>query len=330
MGSLLKHYSTLSRWEFLPATAVAILIGVFLGMETWEYLFDLMHVLVLIEGLVIFVLLFNVGFMVNCWADWEVDEVYKTRLSDAVKDVGRDSVGKLVAVHILIAVLLAIHVSWVSGKWVLLFLVLIGTFLGVAYSVEPFRFKSKGAAHSVMAFPVFSAPGLFSYFLVNDLPLTDLFSHVFLILVLGVTVAHYALVLLSQSEDHPDDKAMGIITPAVAWGLRKTLWRAFKMNVWGSTASLLSFVILFYLANPGLPWLLLFLPILIGAVFWTTGEVYKLNKAVAGTRTDKAALKVIRKVMKAYPKFHGIPLGGIMLCSFILMLYRSIEALGWL
>ena len=326
---ILKHYSTLCRWEFLPATTVAILIGVFLGLEDWDYLFDLMHIFVLIEGLIIFFLLFNVGFMVNCWADWEVDEAYKTRLSDAVKDVGRDAVGRLVAIHIIISIIMAIHISFFvtpEPRPVLLLLVLVGTFLGVAYSVEPFRFKSKGALHAVMAFPVFSTPGLFSYYLVSERPILDEYSIIFLLLVIGVTVAHYALVLLSQSEDHPDDKAMDITTPAVAWGLKTTVRRALKLNMWGSCVSIGAFALLFYQVDPEMPIMLLFLALLVPMILSTTFDVYKLNRAVSRARTDKKALSIIRRVMKDYTRFHGVPLGGIMLCSLILMVERS---MGW-
>jgi 4-hydroxybenzoate polyprenyltransferase len=327
MESVLKRYATISRWEFLPATAVAILIGVFLGTNNWTYLFVPMHILVILEGLVVFFLLFNVGFMINCWADWKVDEIYKKKLAASVKGFGRDTVRNLVIVHVALALVITIHISLImTWKPVLFFLVLLGTFLGVAYSIEPFRFKSKGVFHSVMAFPVFSAPGLFSYYLVNDMPFSDLYSQVFLVLVIGITVAHYGLVLLSQSEDYPDDKKMKIRTPAVAWGIRRTVNRAFKLNMWGTSASVTAFVLLFYLASPARPYLLALLPLLMAMTYFTTYKVYKLDKAVSEAPSDKEALKVLRKVMKDYPMFHAIPLGAIMLCSLVLMVARS---LGW-
>ena len=327
MESVLKRYATISRWEFLPATAVAILIGVFLGTSNWTYLFDLTHILVILEGLVVFFLLFNVGFMINCWADWEVDEIYKKKLAASVKGFGRDTVRNLVILHVSLALLISIHISLImTWKPVLLFLVILGTFLGVAYSIEPFRFKSKGVFHSVMAFPVFAAPGLFSYYLVNDRPFSDLYSQVFLVLVFGVTVAHYGLVLLSQSEDYPDDKKMKIKTPAVAWGIRRTVNRALKLNIWGTSASVTAFVLLFYMTSPSAPYLLTLLPLLMAMTYLTTYKVYRLDKAISVAPSDKEALKVLRKVMKDYPKFHAIPLGAIMLCSLVLMIVRS---MGW-
>ena len=112
MESLIKRYATISRWEFLPATGVAILIGVFLGTSSWGYLLNPWHLLVVLEGLVIFFLLFNVGFMINCWADWEVDEIYKKRLSETVKGFGRDTVRNMVIAHVAVALLLAAHISF--------------------------------------------------------------------------------------------------------------------------------------------------------------------------------------------------------------------------
>ena len=85
-----KLYITVSRWEFLPAVLIGILIGIFIGAESIYYLISYDVLLVLIEGIIIFILLFNVGFMVNCWADWKVDKLYKTKLYHAVMDMGRN------------------------------------------------------------------------------------------------------------------------------------------------------------------------------------------------------------------------------------------------
>ena len=78
---------------------------------------------------------------------------------------------------------------------------LIGTFLGVGYSVEPFRFKKRGVLHSAMALPTFAMPGIFSYLLVGSLPLDEVSTYFFLAVVVGITTAHYGLVLVSQAED---------------------------------------------------------------------------------------------------------------------------------
>ena len=76
----LQLYITVSRWEFLPAVLIGVLIGIFIGADSIQNLISYEFIPILIEGIVIFILLFNVGFMVNCWADWKVDELYKTKL----------------------------------------------------------------------------------------------------------------------------------------------------------------------------------------------------------------------------------------------------------
>lgn len=210
--SALHLYMTVSRWEFLPAVSVGVLIGIFLGAESIQYLFSSEFVLYLAEGILIFLLLFNVGFMVNCWADWKIDELYKTKLYLAVMRMGRSKLGIMVTIHIAVAILLASHLTMAIGRPEIIILVWIGTFLGVAYSVEPFRFKRRGALHSIIALPIFFIPGVYSYFLVSDLPIDAPYTYMFLLLAAGITIGHYALILVSQAEDYPDDKKMGLYT----------------------------------------------------------------------------------------------------------------------
>ena len=143
----MRLYITLSRWEFLPAVLVGIMVGIFFGSESVQHLFSKDFIPYLIEGILIFLLLFNMGFMINCWADWETDKHYKTTLYRAVKKMGRSTLGLLVVLHIAIPILLAIHITLAIDKIEIIVMVLIGTFLGVTYSVEPFRFKRRGILH---------------------------------------------------------------------------------------------------------------------------------------------------------------------------------------
>ncbi len=124
----LQLYITVSRWEFLPAVLIGILIGIFIGADSIQNLISYEFIPILIEGIVIFILLFNVGFMVNCWADWKVDELYKTKLYHSVMKMGRNKLGVLVILHILIAIILAFHVSIQIQRIEVSFLVWIGIF----------------------------------------------------------------------------------------------------------------------------------------------------------------------------------------------------------
>jgi 4-hydroxybenzoate polyprenyltransferase len=197
---------------------------------------------------------------------------------------------------------------------------MVGIFLGVAYSVEPFRFKAKGGAHAVMAVPVFAIPGLFAYLLVSTIEITELYSQMFLTLVIGITCAHYALVLISQSEDYPEDKTAGLKTPPVAWGLTKTLRVSLFLNIFGSLCSLTAFIFIFYYQNV---FLLILAPLLAIALFFPTRTInYLYTHSLLVKKNDKI-LSEIRKHMHDYPKWHAIPLGMIMVSSLLLLVVRS-------
>ena len=84
----IKLYVTVSRWEFLTAVLVGILIGIFLGPESFQYLSSSGFVITLIEGIIIFLLMFSVGFMVNCLVCLKVNKLYKTKLYMTVNKMG--------------------------------------------------------------------------------------------------------------------------------------------------------------------------------------------------------------------------------------------------
>lgn len=317
-------YITVSRWEFLPAVFIGIFIGILVGADSLQSLFAFSFLPYLVEGLFIFILLFNVGFMVNCWADWKVDELYKTKLYQAVVGLGRQNLGILVIVHIILAILLALHLSIALNRIEISILVWIGTFLGVAYSVEPFRFKRRGLLHSLVALPIFFIPGVYSYFLVSSLQITDLYSLSFILLAIGITIGHYALILVSQAEDLPADKKMHLFTPAVKWGLHKTIKYSLLLNIFGSILATISLTIIFTFLNV---WLLLLLPIIIISRYFSFNEVYKLVKRSKIFIKEAAFLAELRKKMDTYPLWHAYGLTGITISGLSILL---IKTLNWL
>jgi 4-hydroxybenzoate polyprenyltransferase len=317
----MKLYITVSRWEFLPAVLVGILIGIFLGAESFQYLLSSGFVITLIEGIIIFLLLFNVGFMVNCWADWKVDELYKTKLYMAVKKMGRSNLGVLVVIHIAVSILLAGHLTMAIGRIEISVLVWIGIFLGVAYSVEPFRFKRRGILHSLIAIPIFFIPGLYSYFLVSDLPLDAPYTYLFFLLAAGITVGHYALILVSQAEDFPVDKKMGLYTPAVKWGLKKTLYISFISNFLGSIVITIAFMLMFLRINI---WLIALLPLIIVGRYLSMRTVISLYRISLDTSSNSALLEEIRKKMPKYPMWHAYGLTGITISSLMILVFKSL------
>lgn len=320
----IKLYITVSRWEFLPAVSIGIFIGIFLGAESVQYLLSIGFIITLIEGVIIFLLLFNVGFMVNCWADWKVDELYKTRLYKAVKNLGRSNLGALVVIHIVACILLAAHLTMVIGRFEINLLVWIGIFLGVGYSIEPFRFKRRGILHSLIALPIFFIPGVYSYFLVSNLSLDAPFTYLFLFAASGITVAHYGLILVSQAEDLPADKKMGLYTPAVIWGLRKTLMVSFISNLLGSIVIIIALMLMFLMVNI---WLIVLIPLIVIGRYLSMIAVFKLHKKSLDISSDNLLLEEIRTKMLKYPMWHAYGLSGITISSLLILVFRS---LGWI
>jgi 4-hydroxybenzoate polyprenyltransferase len=260
--------------------------------------------------------------MINCWADWEIDKYYKTKLYKAVKNMGRPTLGLLVVIHIAISILLAAHISIALEKIEIIVMVMIGTFLGVAYSVEPFRFKKRGVLHSIVALPIFFIPGAYSYFLVSNSVADASFTILFLVMAAGITISHYALILISQAEDYPDDKKMGLITPPVKFGLKKTLFSSVFFNVFGSGIIIVSIVLMFLLINP---WLIVLISFVIVGRYLSIITVYNLYKKALKLSSDDELLEEIRKEMSQYPKWHAYGLVGITLSGALILIIRTVE-----
>jgi 4-hydroxybenzoate polyprenyltransferase len=319
----LKLYTTVSRWEFLPAVLIGIFVGIFIGADSINFLISFQFIPILIEGILIFILLFNVGFMVNCWADWKVDELYKTKLYHAVIEMGRKKLGYLVIIHILASIILALHVTIQIQRIEISILVWIGTFLGVGYSIEPFRFKKRGLLHSLIALPIFFIPGVYSYFLVNSYPIMDTYTINFLIAAMGITLGHYALILVSQAEDTPADKKMGLITPAVKWGIQKTLQISYLLNLIGSIILTITIIIMFLIVNY---WLLFLIPVIIIGRYFSMKEVYLLYKQSFLLTSEEEMLIELRKKMSVYPLWHAYGLSGVTISSLCILIVKSV---GW-
>ena len=320
--NMLKLYITVSRWEFLPAVLIGIFIGIFIGADSITSLLSYEVIPILIEGVFVFILLFNVGFMVNCWADWKVDELYKTKLYHSVIKMGRNKLGILVILHIIISIILAYHITIQLDRIEVSLLVWIGIFLGVGYSIEPFRFKRRGLLHSLIALPIFFIPGIYSYLLVNSLSITAPYTIIFIIAAIGITIGHYALILVSQAEDISADKKMNLVTPAVKWGLKKTLKISFESNFIGSIVITISILIMFLTINY---WLLILIPIIIIGRYFSMIEVYKLYKKTYKLSSEEDILSKIREKMDVYPIWHAYGLSGVTISSLCILIVKTFD-----
>ena len=122
----------------------------------------------------------------------------------------------------VISLVLAVHLSLVTGRWLILGLVLLGMFLGIQYSVGPFFFKSRGILHLVCLW-------LLLYFLpmlCASLFVQDAITWQIVALAAAYATVEMGIILINTSEDLPEDRAMGVRTTTVALGLTRTIMLA--------------------------------------------------------------------------------------------------------
>ena len=176
----------------------------------------------------------------------------------------------------------------------------------------------------MIALPIFFIPGFYSYLLVNNLPITDNYTIIFIIAAVGITIGHYALILISQAEDTPADKKMNLYTPAVKWGLKKTLKVSYMSNFIGSVIITVSLMIMFLTINY---WLLLLIPIIIIGRYFSIIEVYRLYKKSLRLSDEDVILLEIRKKMTVYPNWHAYGLTGVTISSLCILIVKT---MGWI
>jgi len=87
---------------------------------------------------------------------------------------------------------------------------------------------------------------------------------------------------------------MNLITPAVKWGLKKTLKISYMSNFVGSVIITISLMIMFLTINY---WLLILTPIIIIGRYFSMIEVYKLYKKSYILSSEDDILSEIRKKM---------------------------------
>ena len=235
---VLKDIFTIRRPEFMIVEATIFSMPILVVAHGMQALTTGL----VIEGLLLFFVLYSFGDMINCLADRDLDSTYKTRLSRAVYRLGVGFVRKILIVELVAALLLGIHLAWSSGRWQLLALVLAGVFLGVEYSVGPFYFKSRGIGHLLCLWLLlYFLPMLFAALLV-----VPNLSAVVVILAMSYATIEMGIILINTSEDLPEDRAMGVCTTTVFLGLRRTLRLSAMMVLIGGILLISVWIYLFW------------------------------------------------------------------------------------
>lgn len=231
----LRAYVRVCRMEYIPLEAPGMFVPFFLGATSIQDIIGF-HV---VEALVIFMLLFFSGFLINALADIEVDSKYKTFVSDSVRTLGEKTMKTLIVIHVSIAFLLTLHLCYLFNNYWLFLWVLAGTFFGLAYSVEPFHFKVRGVLQFTLMFATFVLIVLLYYVVAGMPPISVLLIFVFFLIV------HHGIELVNQTRDYPEDKECGLLTPAVRWGITRTLTMALVLTLVGLGLGFIGFYVLF-------------------------------------------------------------------------------------
>jgi len=177
------------------------------------------------ETVVLFFLLFHFGDMINCYADRDLDAVYKTHLSEAIKGLGTRNVKWQMGLTVALALGLGAHLAWATGRADVLALVVTGLALGAQYSVGPMRFKGRGLLQVVCLWAVvFVGPMM----LVARV-LGASWSAAAGLLIGSYGAMQQGTILVNTAEDLPEDRAAGIRTAAIATGMTGCLALATAM-----------------------------------------------------------------------------------------------------
>lgn len=243
-------YIRLSRIEFWPAILVGLLPSMLLGFGSLKDIprLNLQETLIVTEAILAVFLSYSFGFLVNCWSDFEVDQLGKQHLSTAIKrfSENRNAILLLGILNGTLSLIIMSYVSFQINDILPIVLLVIGLLLGLTYSVDPPRFKSNPYLHPLITLPTATFPGfvmilITAHFSSRKTPWVPV-----LVIVLGISLMHYGLVLVNQIEDLEEDKHLGINTPAVVLGDSRTMGLILFLTILGMIIVLWGFASLIF------------------------------------------------------------------------------------
>jgi len=315
MSVSLQDYTKVSRLEYLPAEGPAIFVPTLLAVTSISNL----NLLMFTESVLVFGLLYFSGFIINAATDMEVDSMAKTFVSDSAVRIGKRGLQILTLFQVSLAFILSLHISMVLGSWVPSILVAIGIFFGIGYSIEPFHFKVKGIGHVIsLMLSAFTLPFMFLLYCV-----TQGFTVPHMLAIIGFSITHYGIALTNQSQDYLEDRAAGLTTPAVKWGLARTLKGSLTMTIIGipimmSGLMLISMERGYYLYGENISWIPYVM--LIGAMIGYSVPLIGLSRLINISEMSqpiKDRMTGIKNVLN-YPRWQASGIFGIVSASMVL------------
>ena len=242
----------------------------------------------------LFFLLFHVGDMANCLADRDLDAVYKTHLSEAVRGLGVRGVKVQIGLSAAGALGLAGYLARARGLPEIFALVVGGLVLGAQYSLRPLWLKSRGRAQIVTLWLViFVGPMLLVVRVVGAS-----ISPALVAMIAAYGALQQGIILVNTAEDLPEDRESGIRTSAIALGLRATL--GLSALLVGAGGAGVGFGLWWQLAARPSVWLLALVPFAT-AWLWVLGGILRTYRATRATTVEAEALVAVRAAGRRMP-----------------------------
>jgi len=218
----------LRRPEFLWAEIPILLIPLLLAAEGLSALTTVL----VADVLLLFVLWFHLGDLVNCYMDREVDVHRKTHLSEAIRLLGVRNVQAQIAGTAAGAALVAGHLVFAQGRVELGVLGAIGVLLAVSYTAPPIRMKGRGL------WQIACYMGLLFIFPMAFVEIALLGAPTLAGVAVATTFAamQSGILLVNNAEDLDEDEREGIYTASVALQARGAVRVGRALAVGGGVA----------------------------------------------------------------------------------------------
>jgi alpha-ketoglutarate-dependent taurine dioxygenase/4-hydroxybenzoate polyprenyltransferase len=221
LARFIDNSLTIRRKEFFVAELPIFLIALLLNITSLhDFAAPTLYL-----GLAAIIMLFNIGDMINCYADYELDAIFKSHLSNAVFELGKRNVKTQIILSGLLGLVFTVIVAFRTHQLYLIPLTLVGAFIGLQYSIKPFKFKSGGVWQLLCLWGIiFFGPMLYTAIITKGFP--DLLQ-LFLFSFYGLH--QMGIILMNTAEDYTEDKASGLRTIIIYLGLHKAMNFAFGL-----------------------------------------------------------------------------------------------------
>lgn len=281
----LNNCLTIRRKEFFVAELPIFLIPLLLGIASWDDFAQPM----LYVGLAAIIMLFNIGDMINCYADYELDAIYKSHLSNAVFELGKKNVRLQIILSGIIALILTAIVAFSTDQVYLFPVTVVGTFIGLQYSVRPLKFKSQGYLQLICLWGIiFFGPMLYTSIIANGFPG---FIQLFIFSFYGFH--QMGIIMLNTAEDYTEDKTNGLNTIIIRMGLHRAMNFAYRLVILSGVCMLVGMEALFFTKQA--PWYL-HLSFVVFIAGWIMIILqYKVIIDKINTQTEEEAILTIKK-----------------------------------